>query len=66
MSKQRVEWLLDQIAEVNPYNRVKINRPREFYMYQLGFVASMLADIILDDPYWRTKFNRKLGKDKRI
>ena len=56
------QWVLDQIARQNPYNRQQSNRLSEFYIYQSGFLAAYLASLMAEDPYIRKRFSRHIDK----
>lgn len=60
------QWVLDQIARLNPYNKQQANRLNEFYIYQSGFLAAYLASLMAEDPYIRKRFSKHLADlDKR-
>jgi hypothetical protein len=54
------QWLLDQVAQVNPYNRQQANSKEEFYIYQSGFLASYLVSLMREDPFIQRRFIRHL------
>jgi hypothetical protein len=68
LSKQQqhsyAQWVLDQVAQINPYNRQQTNRKDEFYIYQAGFLASYLCSLMREDPYIQKRFSRHLDKIK--
>ena len=60
--KQWAEWVFDQVANVNPYNRQGLNIKNEFYLYQAGFLAAYLASLMREDPWIQRRFARHLNK----
>lgn len=63
--KQLTYELLEIVAKANPYNRGGANAKNEYYIYQMGYMASLLASIADEDPYWRARLRQHLdlGKD---
>lgn len=62
--QREAQWVLDQIASVNPYNRQQANRLDEFYIYQAGFLASYLNSLMREDPYIQKRFLKHIDKIK--
>ena len=54
------QWVLDQVASVNPYNRQNANTGRESAIYQSGFLAGYLASLMKEDPYIMKRFIRHI------
>ena len=63
---QNAEWILEQIALINPYNRQGENRKSEFYIYQAGFLAGYLASLAEEDPWHFRRFERHINAKKTI
>ena len=62
--KATAHWVLDQVSEVNPYNRQGDNRKSEYNIYQSGFIAAYLASLMQEDPWMRKRFEQHI-KDKK-
>lgn len=57
-TKQTAEWIIESVSRVNPYNRTGANSKTEFYIYNMGYLASYLASMMEQDPYIAKKFAR--------
>jgi hypothetical protein len=62
--KQLTYELLELVGRDNPYNRSGENAKNEYYIYQMGYMASLLASIAQEDPYWRARLKRHLDQGK--
>jgi LAS superfamily LD-carboxypeptidase LdcB len=62
--QREAQWLLEQVAKVNPYNRQQANSKEEFYIYQSGFLASYLVSLMREDHFIQQRFLRHLDKIK--
>lgn len=60
--EQLVEWILEQVAVTNPYNRFHENKKSEFYIYQSGFLAAYLASLMREDPFVYRRFKQHAEK----
>jgi hypothetical protein len=56
--KERVDWILDIMGQVNPYKRQEANRKGEYYIYNMGYLASFLASKMEEDPFIAREFYR--------
>lgn len=54
--KERVDWILNITAQINPYQRQEANRKSEFYIYNMGYLASYLASKMQEDPFIAREF----------
>ena len=54
------QWVLDQVASVNPYNRQQANSKEQFYIYQSGFLAAYLMSLMREDPYIQRRFTKHI------
>lgn len=63
--QRTAQWVLDQVASVNPYNRLNANSDREFTIYQSGFLAAYLASLMQEDPFIMKRFTRHIDKCNR-
>ena len=59
------QWILDQVASVNPYNRQNANSDREFAVYQSGFLAGYMSSLMLEDPFIMKRFIRHIEQCRR-
>ncbi len=59
--QREAEWLLDQIARVNPYNRQAANSLEQYYIYQSGFLAAYLSSLMREDPFIRKRFSKHIA-----
>ena len=48
--------ILDRVAEINPYNRQGENSKGQYYIYNMGFLASYLAALMEQDPFIYKRF----------
>lgn len=67
-SKQHRDFaahILQQLGEINPYNRQGQNLRNEYYIYQLGFLAGYLASVFENDPILYREFREHLKRQKR-
>jgi hypothetical protein len=62
--QREAQWVLDQIASVNPYNRQQANSKEEFYIYQAGFLASYLNSLMREDLFIQKRFLKHLDSLK--
>ena len=58
--QRHAQWVLDQVAMVNPYNRQGTNSKEQFYIYQSGFLAAYLMSLMREDPYIQKRFTRHI------
>lgn len=56
----RTEKLLEDLAQVNPYNRLGENKHNAYYLYQMGFLASFLVTLMEEDSLVAARFRRLL------
>ncbi len=54
--KERTDWILDVLGQVNPYKRQEANRKTELYIYNMGYLASFLASKMQEDPFIAREF----------
>lgn len=54
--QQLSQWILDQVATVNPYNRLGQNIKSEYQLYQSGYLAAYLASLMREDPWIQKRF----------
>lgn len=62
--KPYTQNILDQIAEINPYNRQGENRKSEYYIYNMGFLASYLGSLMEQDPFIYKQFRHHCANTK--
>ena len=66
MNKQPyTQAVLDQIAEINPYNKQGENSKSEYYIYNMGFLASYLGSLMEQDPFIYKQFIRHCEQKKK-
>ena len=58
------DWILEQVGTVNPYNRQGSNLKSEFYIYNMGFLASYLASLMEEDPWMAKRFEKHIKSQK--
>lgn len=63
--KENVDWILAITGTVNPYNRSGQNVKSEFYLYQMGFLASYLASLMEEDPFVARRFKKHVESKQR-
>ena len=63
--QRTAQWILDQVASVNPYNRQNANSNREFAIYQSGFLAGYLASLMQEDPFIMKRFIRHIEQCRK-
>lgn len=54
--QERVDNILALAGMTNPYNRSGTNSKSEYYIYQMGYLASYLASLCEEDPFIYRKF----------
>ncbi len=54
--QQTVDSILSLAGMTNPYNRSGANSKSEYYIYQMGYLASYLASLCEEDPFVYRKF----------
>jgi hypothetical protein len=59
-------WVLDQIGQINPYNRQGTNSKSEYYIYESGFLAAYLSSLMLNDPWERKRFEQHIKLKKEV
>ncbi len=59
-------WVLEQVGNVNPYNRQGENSKSEYYIYEGGFLAAYLASLMLNDPWERKRFEQHIKAKKGV
>ena len=66
--KERVDWILDVTAQINPYKRQLQNAKSEYYIYNMGYIASFLASKMQEDPFIAREFYKhaKESNDGRL
>lgn len=62
--QREAQWVLDQIASVNPYNRQQANSKEEFYIYQAGFLAAYLNSLMREDVFIQKRFLKHIDQIK--
>lgn len=62
---QYAEYIIDSIAKINPYNRSGENSKSEYYIYQMGFLASYLASTLEHAPYKFKQFKQHVDAVNR-
>ena len=58
--KRMTEWVLAQAAQINPYARSQANLKSEYYIHQMGFLASYLASLMEEDPYIARRYQKHI------
>lgn len=53
-----IDNILELTGRTNPYNRSGLNIKSEFYIYQMGYLASYLASLCEEDPYIYKRFKQ--------
>ena len=48
---KRAHEILELVGYVNPHRRSGTNRKSEFYIYNMGFLASYLSSLCEEDPF---------------
>lgn len=61
-NQQMAYWIVEEVGRVNPYNRSGTNLKTEFYIYNMGFLASYLAHILREDPQQLRIFRKHLAQ----
>jgi hypothetical protein len=59
------QWVLDQVASVNPYNRQQANSREQFEIYQSGYLAAYLSSLMREDPFIQRRFSNHIHKNKQ-
>ncbi len=54
--KERTDWILNLLGQINPYKLQEANRKMEFYIYNMGYVTSFLASKMQEDPFIAREF----------
>lgn len=54
--KERTDWILDIMGQINPYKRELQNRKSEYLIYNMGYVTSFLASKMQEDPFLAREF----------
>jgi len=62
--KKSAEDILMAVGSVNPYRRNQLNLHREYYLYNMGFLASYLGSLLERDAQLRAEFYRKIRKEQ--
>lgn len=65
MHNIRTERILEQLGQINPYNRMHDNRKSEYYIYQMGFLASFLASLMEEDSLVYTRFKHHIEEQRK-
>jgi hypothetical protein len=58
--RETADWIIDMIGQTNPYRRNQANLKSEYYIYQMGFLASYMASLIEEDPFIARRFARHI------
>lgn len=61
--KEWTNWVLAQVRSINPYPHKANDSKSSIYAY--GFLASVLATILKEDPILRKQFTRLIEQNKR-
>lgn len=56
--RKRADYIIDLTGLVNPYNRQGSNSKSEFYIYNMGFLASYLASLAEEDPFILRRYKK--------
>ena len=64
-TKEIAEYILASIGSVNPYNRSGQNLKSEYYIYEMGFLAGVLASIYKNDPILFREFREHIKNQKK-
>lgn len=59
--RKQAEWILAQVASINPYNRQGQNDPQLYNLYTAGFLAAYLAAVISDDTWAIKRFQQHIA-----
>jgi hypothetical protein len=64
--KDMAHWVLDQVGQVNPYNRQGENSKNHYHIYDSGFLAAYLASLMQNDPWERKRFEQHIKAKKGL
>ena len=64
--RERTDWIIEQIGQVNPYRRQQQNRRMEFYIYNMGYSAAVLASFMEQDPELARQFRQHIESQRRF
>ncbi len=64
--KDMANWVLDQVGQINPYNRAGENSKSEFHIYNMGWLASYLASMMIEDPWEMKRFEQRIKNKKAL
>jgi hypothetical protein len=63
--RRRTDEILDLVGTVNPYNRQGTNLKSEFYIYNMGFLASYLSSLMEEDPFILRRFKEHVKQRRQ-
>ena len=59
-------WVLDQVGSVNPYNKQGENAKSQYHIYNMGWLASYLASMMIEDPWEMKRFEQRIKNKKEL
>ena len=62
--REMAQWITDMVGQTNPYGRGQANRKSEYYIYQMGFLASYMASLMEEDPFVARRFAQHIKKQE--
>lgn len=63
--RELAEYIIQLAGKSNPYNRQGSNLKSEFYIYNMGYLASYLASLCEEDPYILKRYKRHCEDQRR-
>ena len=54
--KERTDWILDIMGQINPYKRALPSDKSRYLIYNMGYMASFLASKMQEDPFLAREF----------
>ncbi len=62
--KKMADDIMWAVGSVNPYRRNQLNSPKEYYLYNMGYLAGYLGSLLEREPQLRAEFYRKIKRDQ--
>jgi hypothetical protein len=59
--QEYAQWIMQEIGQINPYNRQNQNMPKEYYIYTAGYLAAYLGSLLAEDVAMRRQFERHVA-----
>lgn len=63
-TRRTADWIIESVAEVNPYNRTGANAKSEYLIYNMGYLAAYLASMMEEDPFIAKRFKRHVESNR--